>query len=156
SAAAREWIAAARKEGKRVGRKPGPRFERCCPACRGNFVTPREEQLFCSKECRYSPVALEMVGAKGGAARRGCALSPQHRAKLQASSRAAARPGDKRRAALESLRARCLKAARLLLDAGYEVSFAGWEGLRDVAYALGASHFPSRSTLERLFRSDAD
>ena len=80
------------QEGRPVGRKPGPRFERCCPACRQNFVTPGDEQLFCSKACRYSPLGRSIIGAKGGATRSGRPLSVEHRAKLRASSVAAARP----------------------------------------------------------------
>jgi ribonucleotide reductase alpha subunit len=156
SVSTREWIEEAKKEGRPIGRKPGPRYERCCPACRQNFSTPREEQIFCSKECRYSPLGLSMIGAKGGAARTGRSPSPEHRAKLRASSIAAARPEDKRRAAAESLRVRCLKAARLLLDAGYEISLASWEELREVARALGTAHVPHRDSLERFFTSDAE
>jgi ribonucleotide reductase alpha subunit len=153
SANAERWIAEAKKGGRPVGRKPGPRFERCCPACRQNFVTARTRQLFCSEECRYSPLGLSMIGAKGGASRRGQSPSPEHRAKLRAASIAAARPEDKRRAAAASLRNRCLKAARLLLDAGYEVSLDQWEELRKTARTLGAAHAPNRSSLEQFFES---
>ena len=156
SAKAQQWLVEAKEAGKPIGRKPGPRHERCCPACRRNFVTARAGQVFCSDECRYSPVGLSMIGAKGGASRRGRALSAEHRAKLRASSVAAARPEDKRRAASESLRSRCLKAARLLLDAGYEISLDTWEGLRETARRLGAAHVPQRASVERFFASDAE
>jgi len=156
SASTRAWMDEAKKEGRPIGRKQGPRYERCCPACRQNFVTPREEQIFCSQECRYSPLGLSMIGAKGGASRTGHSPSPEHRAKLRASCIAAARPEDKRRAAAESLRARCLKAARLLLDAGHEISLAGWEDLRKVARSLGAAHAPHLDSVERFFSSDAE
>src|SRR5205823_6143654 len=78
------------------------------------------------------------------------------REKLRQTSVAAARPEAKRRAAAESLRARCLKAARLLLDAGYTVSIDGWDGLREVARALGAAHVPQQASVERFFSSDAE
>src|SRR5262249_13160169 len=77
-----------------------------------------------------------------------------HRAKLRATSIAAARPEDKRRAAQESLRSRCLKAARLLLDAGYEISLKRWDELRKTARELGAAHAPHRASVERFFTSD--
>jgi ribonucleotide reductase alpha subunit len=156
SARAKDWIGQAKEAGRPVGRKPGPRHERCCPACRQNFVTPRAEQLFCSKACRYSPLGLSMVGTKGGSSRRGRSLSMEHRAKLRITSTAAARPEDKRRAASESLRSRCLKAARLLIDAGHEVSLAGWDDVRETARQLGAAHVPQRASLERFFNSDAE
>src|SRR5262249_43410894 len=111
-------------------------------------------QIFCSQACRYSPVGLAMIGEKGGNARRGRSPSPEHRAKLREACVAAARPADKRRAAVESLRARCLKAARLLLAAGHDVSLAKWEALRDTAHQLGAAHVPSRGSLARFFASD--
>ncbi|HYT95006.1 MAG TPA: HNH endonuclease, partial [Gemmataceae bacterium] len=153
---AKERNARAKAEGRHVGRKPGPRFERCCPACRENFVTPREEQIFCSKECRYSPLGRAMIGEKGGRSRRGRSPSPEHRAKLRAASIAAARPEDKRRAAIESLRARCLKAARLLLDAGYEVSLGSWDTWREQARAPGAAHVPQQESVVRFFASDEE
>ncbi|HUR53856.1 MAG TPA: hypothetical protein VMZ71_06980, partial [Gemmataceae bacterium] len=97
-----------------------------------------------------------MVGAKGGLSRRGRSLSNEHREKLRLSSTAAARPEDKRRAATESLRGRCLKAARLLLDAGHPVSLDTWESSRAAAKTLGAAHFPARESVERFFKSDAE
>jgi ribonucleotide reductase alpha subunit len=156
SARAEQWMARAKAEGRPVGRKQGERYERCCPACRQNFVTPRAKQIFCSDACRYSPLGLSMIGAKGGAARRGRSPSPEHREKLRASSRAAARPEDKRRAAVESLRSRCLKAARLLMDAGHLISLEGWDDLRETARTLGAAHVPQRASLVRFFASDAE
>jgi ribonucleotide reductase alpha subunit len=156
SANAAKWIAEAKEAGRPVGRKPGPRFERCCPACRENFITSREAQIFCSAACRYGPLGLSMIGAKGGAARRGRPVSSEHREKLRAASVAASRPEDKRRAAAESLRSRCLKVARLLLDAGYEISLDKWDGLRPAARALGAAHVPHRAFLGRFFTSDED
>jgi ribonucleoside-diphosphate reductase alpha chain len=156
SDAATRRIEKARSEGQRVGRKPGERFERCCPACRTNFVTAREEQIFCSKDCRYSPLGLAMIGEKGGESRRGMSPSDAHRAKLRQASRAAARPEDKRRAQEESLRARCLKAARLLLDAGYDISLSDWETMRETARNLGAAHVPQTDSVARFFCSDAE
>ncbi len=156
SARAEAWMAQAKAEGRRVGRKPGPTFERCCPACRQNFATRRAGQLFCSRACRSSPLALAMIGAKGGAARRGHSPSPEHREKLRAAGVAVAQPEQKRRAAGESLRARCLKAARLLLDAGSPVTLDGWEGLRETARAFGARHVPHVASMRRFFSSDAE
>ncbi|MBN9119740.1 MAG: HNH endonuclease [Planctomycetes bacterium] len=154
--AAKRATDGARAAGHRIGRPPKERVQRCCAVCRQNFMTPREGQLFCSKACRYSPTALAMVGAKGGPKKLGRALSAEHRAKLSASGRAAAVPADKRRAALDGLRARCLKAARLLLDAGHEPTLDGWEGLRDTAHELGAAHVPKRESVARFFGSDAE
>jgi ribonucleoside-diphosphate reductase alpha chain len=42
------------------------------------------------------------------------------------------------------------------MDAGYTVSFDAWEGLREVAASLGASHVPHRAALEHFFSCDAD
>jgi ribonucleotide reductase alpha subunit len=156
SARAQQQVAAARAAGRRLGREPGERFERCCPACRQSFVTAREEQIFCSSVCRYSPLGLAMIGAKGGASRRGRSLSPDHREKLRLASMAAARPEDKRRAGEQSLRNQCLKAARLLMDAGCEIRLAEWDAWRETARTLGARHVPYRTTLERFFASEAD
>ena len=156
SASAQRWMAAARAAGRRLGREPGERYERCCPACRQNFVTAREEQIFCSYACRYSPLGLAMIGAKGGASRRGRSPSPEHRERLRLAAIAAARPEDKRRAAAQSLRSQCLKAARLLLDAGCKVRLKEWDALRETAHTLGARHVLYRGTLQRFFASDAD
>ncbi|MBI4552648.1 MAG: HNH endonuclease, partial [Candidatus Latescibacteria bacterium] len=153
---ARRWMAAARAMGRRLGREPGERYERCCPVCRQNFVTAREEQIFCSSACCFSPLGRAMSGAKGGETRRGRTFSPEHREKLRLASIAAARPEDKRRAAEASLRSRCLKAARLLLDAGHEVRLDEWDEHREIARALGARHVPSRASFQRFFASDAD
>jgi ribonucleotide reductase alpha subunit len=153
---AKKWIAKAKRDGKLVGRKPGPRFDRCCPACRQNFQTSRENQIFCSEECRYSPLGLAMIGTKGGEKKRGRHLSPEHKAKLRELSKAAANPEDKRRAARESLRSRCLKAARLLLDAGYEVDLDRWDDLRRIARSLGAAHVPHRSSIELFFNTSEE
>src|SRR5205085_10115512 len=43
AATSRARLEQARKEGRPVGRKPGPRYERWRPAGRRDFVTPREE-----------------------------------------------------------------------------------------------------------------
>ncbi len=153
---AKARVRALRDAGKPVGRTPGERYERCCPACRGNFVTARESQIFCGSECRYSPLGLGMIGAKGGVSRRGCVPSPEHREKLRLTSRTASRPEDKRRAQENSLRSRCLKAARLLSDAGFEPTLAGWDGLRDAARTLGAAHVPQSASVQRFFASDAE
>jgi ribonucleotide reductase alpha subunit len=153
--AAKRGAENARAAGHRIGRPPKERVQRCCAACRENFMTAREGQLFCSAACRYSPTALAMVGAKGGPKKLGRALSPEHKAKLSEAGRAAADPADKRRAALDSLRARCLKAARLLLDAGHTPTLGGWDDLRDTAHELGAAHFPKRESVERFFETDA-
>ncbi len=156
SARTQQWMAKALEAGRRLGREAGERYERCCPACRQNFVTAREEQIFCSQACRYSQLGLAMIGAKGGASRRGRSPSPEHREKLRLAGIAAACPEDKRRAGEQSLRNQSLKAARLLLDAGHEIRLDGWDTLRDTAHALGASHVPYRTTLQRFFASDAD
>ena len=152
--AAHGRVASARAAGHRIGRPAKGRVERCCAVCRTNFMTPRKGQLFCSKTCRYSPTAVAMVGAKGGLKKLGRARSPEHKAKLSESGRAVAVPADKRRAAFDSLRARCLKAARLLLDAGHTPTLDGWESLRDTAHDLGASHFPKRESVARFFETD--
>jgi ribonucleotide reductase alpha subunit len=156
SETAKARVQSLRDAGKRVGRTPGERYERCCPACRQNFVTAREEQIFCGNECRYSPLGRGMVGAKGGQSRRGYVPSPEHREKLRLSSQAASRPEDKRRAQEESLRSRCLKVSRLLMDAGIEPTLAGWDDLRGVARELGAAHVPQSASLARFFPSDAE
>ena len=156
SDAANHRIAKARAEGKSWGRPVGERFERACPCCRQNFVTAREAQIFCSTACRYSPLGRAMTGEKGGATRAGRPLSATHRESLRASSKAAARPEDKRRAAEESLRARCLKAARLLVDAGHEVRLSDWAEMRETARALGAAHVPQTDSVLRFFSSDAE
>jgi ribonucleotide reductase alpha subunit len=153
---AKEWMTAAREEGKRIGRIPGIRYERCCPACRQNFMTAREEQIFCSHACRYSPLGLSMMGKKGGRSRLGRSPSPEHREKLRMASIAAARPEQKRKAAAESLRSRCLKAARLLMDAGYEVSLSQWNELRDTVRDMGAPHVPQTDSMQRFFSTDED
>jgi ribonucleotide reductase alpha subunit len=152
--AAVRGMESARAAGNQIGRKPGPRFERCCPVCRQNFVTARAKQRFCSAACRYSPTGLGMVGAKGGLAKLGRHLTPEHREKLRLTSTAAARPEDKRRAAIESLRARCVKAARLLMENGHTVTLSDWETLREPARKLGAAHFPKRESVARFFASD--
>ncbi len=154
SDAAQRGLAEAREAGVRLGRPAKARVERCCAVCRTNFFTPREGQLFCSAACRYSPTALAMVGAKGGLKKLGRALSLEHRAKLSETGRAVAVPADKRRAAAESLRARCLKAARLLLDAGHVPTLDGWDDARDTARALGASHVPTRGSVGKFFQTD--
>ena len=153
--AAKRGVDSARAAGHRIGRPAKQRVQRCCAVCRTNFLTAREGQLFCSKACRYSPTALAMVGAKGGMKKRGRHLTAEHREKLRAASTAAAVPADKRRAAIDSLRARCLKAARLLLDAGHAPTLDGWDHLRDTAHQLGAAHFPKRESVTRFFASDA-
>ncbi|MGA7732436.1 MAG: NUMOD3 domain-containing DNA-binding protein, partial [Chloroflexia bacterium] len=150
------WMAQARAEGRRIGRPAGERFERCCPACRQNFVTARGKQIFCSNACRYSPIGLEMVGLKGGASRRGHVTSPEHREKLRQASIAAARPEDKRRAAEQGLRNTCLKVARLLLDAGHEISLAEWDALRSTARELGANRVPQGEVMSRFFETDEE
>ena len=156
SAAARDRAGRDRAAGRRLGRPAGPRVERCCAACRGNFSTRREGQLFCSKACRFSPVGRAMLGEKGGLARRGVPLSAAHRETLRATSAAAAVPAVKRRAAADGLRARCLKAARLLADAGHPVTIANWDELRGEARTLGAAHAPSRASVEKFFATDAE
>ncbi len=150
------WVWEAAHGKQTVGRQMGPRYERCCPACRQNFVTAREEQIFCSWDCRQSPLGLAMIGKKGGISRRGYSPSPEHREKLRLASIAAARPEDKRRAGAQSLRAQSLKAARLLLDAGQDMRVDEWDTLRETARALGATRVPYRATLQRLFASDAE
>ena len=154
--AAHNRIAQAREAGLPVGRPARAEvFERCCPGCRQNFATTRTDQIFCGNTCRYSPLGLAMIGAKGGETRSGVSLSPLHREKLRQSSQAAARPADKKRAQEASLRARCLKAARLLADAGHPVSLETWDDLRPLARTLGAAHVPQTSTLRQLFATDA-
>jgi ribonucleoside-diphosphate reductase alpha chain len=156
SQSTKRWIADAKVDGRHIGRPQVERFERCCPVCRENFVTPREEQIFCSKACRFSPLALEMIGVKGGMSRRGHIMSPEHREKLRAASRAAAQPEQKRRAAQTAWRNRCLKAARLLLDHAIEPSVEQWNELRDQAIELGARQVPDQRVAARLFTSNAE
>ncbi len=62
--------------------------------------------------------------------------------------------GSESASALDSLRARCLKAARLLLDAGHEPTLSAWDDMRDTAHELGAAHFPKRESVARFFDSD--
>ena len=149
-------VSSARAAGNTIGRPAKQRVIHCCAVCRQNFSTARSEQLFCSKECRYSPTALAMVGAKGGLKKRGRSLSAAHKEKLRATSMAAAKPEDKRRAASESLRARCLKVGRLLLDAGHVPTLDQWESLRNTARELGAAHVPSRESVLRFYQTDAE
>jgi ribonucleotide reductase alpha subunit len=151
---ATEWMATAKAEGRPIGRKPGTEYHYCCPACRENFTTRREGQVFCSQECRYSPIGLAMIGKKGGVTRQGHPVSEAHREKLRASSIAAVKTEDKQYAQQQSLRARCLKAARLLMDAGYEIGFSDWEELRETARELGAAHVPQKETLKRFFADE--
>lgn len=154
--AAQQWMDSARRLGKRLGRRPGTRMTRCCPVCRENFQTPREGHVFCSAVCRYSPLGLHMIGTKHGAAIRGRHLTEAHRGKLRAASVAATRPEDKRRAQVESLRARCLKAVQAALRAGFGVGLDSWDALRGDVRALGVSHVPQAATLHTLFRSDEE
>jgi ribonucleoside-diphosphate reductase alpha chain len=156
SAAAKQWMAEAREKGIHLGRPAGERYDRCCPACRKNFMTHRQSQIFCSRECRYSPIALEMIGEKGGESRRGHSPSPEHREKLRQASIAASRPEDKRRAAAESVRSQCLKAARLLLDNGEKFSLENWDQMREAARSLGAHRVPGQEVVARFFPSNAD
>lgn len=146
----------AKAEGRPVGRPRGERYERCCPVCRNNFETARVEQIFCGSDCRYSPMGRQMSGQKTAAQNRGRALSEAHRAQLSVSVSAASDPETKRRAALTGHRNTILKAARLLLDAGEDISLPAWNILRNRAYALGAERVPTASTVTKHFASEAE
>jgi len=148
--------AKSRAEGRPVGRPAGERFERCCPVCRANYVTRRSEQIFCSDDCRCSPMGRQMSGEKTWAQNRGRALSAGHRARLSASVSAASDPEVKRRAAQTSHRNMALKAARLLLDNGIALSLDAWDALRADAGELGARRVPTAATVRRHFATDAD
>ena len=93
---------------------------------------PRIDRVFCSSECRYSPLGLAMIGAKGGDTR--SVVVPflrrtvrKLRVTLRIAASKARRQASERQQ--ESLRVRCLKAARLLQDAGYHISVAGLGGI---------------------------
>ena len=57
SASTRGWMEEAKKEGRPIGRKPGPPHERCCPACRRNFVTPRRNKYSAPRSVVIAPSA---------------------------------------------------------------------------------------------------
>jgi len=150
------YQAKCRAEGCPIGRPAGERFERCCPVCRANYTTRRSEQIFCSDNCRCSPMGRQMSGEKIWAQNRGRALSAEHRAKLSASGIAASDPEAKRRAAQTSHRSMALKAARLLMDNGIALSLDAWDALREDATAFGARRVPTAATVRQHFATDAD
>ena len=151
---ASEWMARAKAEGRPVGRRAKARVERCCPICRANFQTPREEQIFCGDACRLSPQGRAMTDAKRVAAITGHALTAEHRAKLSSAVSAASNPAKKREAAYAGQRKSALRAARLLLDSGVEPAFENWAEQRQIAADLGASRVPTAAQLPRLFESE--
>ncbi len=152
-----QWMEEARAQGRKLGRTPEAREIRCCPVCRQNFGAARETQVFCSGECRQSPMGRAMIGAaKGDAAKVGRSPSPETRAKLSITVSHTSDPAQKARAARASSRASALKAARLLLDNGLEPSFSAWDTLRPQARALGAKRVPQVATLTQLFASEGE
>ena len=148
------WMARAKAEGRPVGRRPKERVERCCPICRENFETPREEQIFCGDSCRLSAQGRAMTDRKRVAAISGRALSAEHRAKLSVAVSAASDSTQKSEAAYAGQRKCALRAARLLLDAGVEPAFGAWTQQRQVAGELGATRVPTEAQLPRLFESE--
>jgi len=150
------WMEEARAQGRKIGRTPKEREVRCCPVCRENFGAARETQVFCSNECRQSPMGRAMIGAKGGAAKTGRTVSLETRAKLSVSVSRASNPAQKAQAGRASNRASALKAARLLLDNGVEPAFASWDALRLQARALGAKRVPRAATLSHLFACESE
>jgi len=144
----------AKAEGRPVGRPRGERFERCCPNCRQNFTTARIEQIFCSLECRYSPMGRQMCGEKTAQKNRGRALSQEHRDKLSISVSVASNSDQKRKAALTSHRNTILKTARLLLDHNAPISISTWDSLRSQALRFGADRFPTSATVAQHFAND--
>ena len=156
AARALQWMEEAKEQGRKIGRTPKERVERCCPVCRNNFGAARETQVFCSNECRQSPMGRAMIGAKGGAAKQGRTLSVETRAKLSASVSAASNPAQKAQAARAGHRNTALKAARLLLDNGFIPSLDNWAQMRDTARELGAKRIPQGGQMNALFASDAE
>ncbi len=149
-------LARARAEGTFIGAPRKQRFERSCPVCRQTFKTPREGQIFCSAPCRYSPMAIQMIGPKTWSRTRGRALSDDHKAKLSQSVSLASDPASKRIAALTAHRNRVLRAARLLLDHGTPLSLDTWDNFRATAIGLGATRVPHADVVGRLFSSDEE
>ncbi len=149
------WMEEARAQGRKIGRTPKEREVRCCPVCRENFGAARETQVFCSNECRQSPMGRAMIGAKGGATKIGRTPSTQTRAGLSVAVSRASDSAQKAQAARASSRASALKAARLLLDNGVEPTLSSWDTLRLQARTLGAKRVPHASTLARMFGSQA-
>ena len=149
------WMAQAKAEGRSVGRCPKARALRCCPICRDNFQTPREEQIFCSDACRLSAQGRAMTGAKRVAAISGRSLSAEHRAKLSSAVSAASDSSQKREAAYAGQRKSALRAARLLLDQGIEPAFENWSDQRQIASDLGATRVPTAAQLPNLFESQS-
>ena len=86
----------------------GALLTRCCPACRQNFVTAQEAQIFCGLVCRNSPLGMGMMGTMNGETRTENAPTGE-----------------------QFERVCCLKASRLLMDAGIEPTLAAWNGLRE-------------------------
>ena len=150
----RAALARAKAESRAVGRPARPSHDRCCPVCRADFRTRRAEQIFCSNDCRCSPMGRQMSGEKIWAQNRGRALSAEHRAKLSESAHAASDPEAKRRAAQTSHRNTALKAARLLMDNGVAPTLDGWDALRDNARAFGAERVPTAATVRQHFGTD--
>jgi ribonucleoside-diphosphate reductase alpha chain len=61
----RETQTKMRSEGRHIGRTvTAERFERCCPICRGNFITILEDQICCGTECQRSPLGKQMFGER--------------------------------------------------------------------------------------------
>ena len=156
SQAAHAWMEEARAQGRTLGRAKGERHERCCPVCRCNFETPREAQIFCSLDCRYSPTGMQMCGEKTWAKNRGRALSDDHRAKLSQSVSAASDSTTKSRAASVGHRNMVLKTARLFLDHDIAFSLENWDAMRDEAHNLGLSRVPSAALVAAHFATDAE
>src|SRR3989344_5405166 len=154
SESATKWLAEAKAEGRRVGRVPGERLERCCPICRQNYLTARPEQIFCSVACKLSPEGIQMYGPKIWEANRGRQLSDSHRARLSMALKLVRDPADKSRAGRTAHRTHILRAARLLLDNNITPVLEDWDTLAIQARQLGASRVPSASITKQYFASN--
>ena len=154
SLSATKWLEQAKAEGRRVGRVPGERFERCCPICRQNYLTARPEQIFCSVVCKLSPGGIQMYGPKIWEANRGRQLSDSHRASLSIALKLASDPADKSRAGRTAHRNHILRAARLLLDNNITPALENWDTLATQARQLGAKRVPSAGIVNQYFASD--
>ncbi|MDO8650062.1 MAG: NUMOD3 domain-containing DNA-binding protein [Candidatus Berkelbacteria bacterium] len=148
---ASRWMAAAKAEGRRVGRVPGQRFERCCPICRQNYLTARPEQIFCSVTCKLSPEGIQMYGPKIWEFNRGRHLTETQKAKLSVALKLVSDPIAKGRAAKVAHRNHILRAAKLLIDNNITPDLEDWDNFAEQARRLGASRVPRASIAKQYF-----